>query len=900
MATRLSTPKEMMTCQKCGNTQEKDKAFFVSYSPLHGATGRVPICKSCLNEYDFYDKKEIIEVLRAIDKPFKEVIYESCITGKDRAMLGKYIRMLSLSHKMETFSDSDGIVQENKSMMQVKSQIEQKRSELQQLEGAIKELNQEVENKKKKIEIDDELVKKWGKGYEPDEYEMFENKFKLIESSYPIKSTMHYESLKLYVLYACRAELAIKEGDADGANKWGKLAQQQATQAKITPQNLTSADLSQGLDNFSSLAIAVEKAVDIIPLIPTYIEKGQDKADMMILFYINYERKLKGLPECTHEEVYNFYNEMIQSYIENNPNDYSFLISKDEDDNRPLINRVYDWVFNVRIPEQKRKHPHDPFYQNLDKWTTLVSYLRWFPDAFYRLITPKEGGIKLGLDQCVLLRALARFKHVYDVQGRGSGKTFIEQLYTYHTMTFYPYCDISMSAQTLANASSLVKDKYTEIMKFYPLLKNECIEKECRFTENNTEVKWKSGAILTTLANAQSSKGKRRKRLLIEESAQVNDKLYEDVLEPIVNVPRITLGSLGIISPIELNGSIHFFTTSWYKNTSEYHRNIKFFDDMCDLKGTFILGASWELNALFGRGEPKSSVMRKKESLSPTMFALNYMSEWVGATDGALISIEKVMNIRNVTQAELEWDKKSEYIIGCDVARSGHKENNQSSIVVLKLIKNKNGKLVNVVCVNIKNYPATTNFSTLAQNLMKFKMKYNAKAVVVDANGLGIGLVDELMKEQFDPITNESLGCWNTINTDDEPEIPYAEECLYALKSQGQNHDIIVNFTRYIETGMLKLLEKRQDESLVVHDEVYLEKEVVPFVQTDMLLEEIANLKLIMSETNSKLSVERITNKVDKDRYSALAYALYYIKLFEENDYFIDTDDEAADYCLVN
>lgn len=900
MATRLSTPKEMMTCQKCGNTQEKDKAFFVSYSPLHGATGRVPICKSCLNEYDFYDKKEIIEVLRAIDKPFKEVIYESCITGKDRAMLGKYIRMLSLSHKMETFSDSDGIIQENKSMLQVKSQIEQKRSELEQLQGAINELNQEVENKKKKIEIDDELIKKWGKGYEPDEYEMFENKFKLIESSYPIKSTMHYESLKLYVLYACRAELAIKEGDADEANKWGKLAQQQATQAKITPQNLTSADLSQGLDNFSSLAIAVEKAVDIIPLIPTYIEKGQDKADMMILFYINYERKLKGLPECTHEEVYNFYNEMIQSYIENNPNDYSFLISKDEDDNRPLINRVYDWVFNVRIPEQKRKHPHDPFYQNLDKWTTLVSYLRWFPDAFYRLITPKEGGIKLGLDQCVLLRALARFKHVYDVQGRGSGKTFIEQLYTYHTMTFYPYCDISMSAQTLANASSLVKDKYTEIMKFYPLLKNECIEKECRFTENNTEVKWKSGAILTTLANAQSSKGKRRKRLLIEESAQVNDKLYEDVLEPIVNVPRITLGSLGIISPIELNGSIHFFTTSWYKNTSEYHRNIKFFDDMCDLKGTFILGASWELNALFGRGEPKSSVMRKKESLSPTMFALNYMSEWVGATDGALISIEKVMNIRNVTQAELEWDKKSEYIIGCDVARSGHKENNQSSIVVLKLIKNKNGKLVNVVCVNIKNYPATTNFSTLAQNLMKFKMRYNAKAVVLDANGLGIGLVDELMKEQFDPITNESLGCWNTINTDDEPEIPYAEECLYALKSQGQNHDIIVNFTRYIETGMLKLLEKRQDESLVVHDEVYLEKEVVPFVQTDMLLEEIANLKLIMSETNSKLSVERITNKVDKDRYSALAYALYYIKLFEENDYFIDTDDEAADYCLVN
>lgn len=163
-----------------------------------------------------------------------------------------------------------------------------------------------------------------------------------------------------------------------------------------------------------------------------------------------------------------------------------------------------------------------------------------------------------------------------------------------------------------------------------------------------------------------------------------------------------------------------------------------------------------------------------------------------------------------------------------------------------------------------------------------------------------VGLVDELLKEQFDPITNESLGCWNTMNTEQEPEIAYADECLYALKSQQINHDIIVNFTSYIESEKLKLLEKRQDNNYDLNDDDYVKQEVLPFVQTDMLLEEIANLKLVMNDRNTKLSIERMTRKVDKDRYSALAYGLYYIKLYEENDFIMNTDEDAGDYCLVN
>ena len=57
---------------------------------------------------------------------------------------------------------------------------------------------------------------------------------------------------------------------------------------------------------------------------------------------------------------------------------------------------------------------------------------------------------------------------------------------------------------------------------------------------------------------------------------------------------------------------------------------------------------------------------------------------------------------------------------------------------------------------------------------------------------MGIGLIDELLKEQYDPETGESLGCWNTINTENTPEDKInADPCLFDLKAQGIQSKIV-------------------------------------------------------------------------------------------------------------
>ena len=106
-------------------------------------------------------------------------------------------------------------------------------------------------------------------------------------------------------------------------------------------------------------------------------------------------------------------------------------------------------------------------------------------------------------------------------------------------------------------------------------------------------------------------------------------RLTKLVLEPIVNVPRRTIGKLATVNPEELNGQIAFLTTSGYRGSDEFTRNIKMIDDMAELKGKLVLGSGWMLPCGFGRGETKSQIMDKKSKLSPTFFGQNYESKWV-------------------------------------------------------------------------------------------------------------------------------------------------------------------------------------------------------------------------------------------------------------------------------
>lgn len=517
------------------------------------------------------------------------------------------------------------------------------------------------------------------------------------------------------------------------------------------------------------------------------------------------------------------------------------------------------------------------FYENIPKYLELASWWNWYPDLALDLMSPNDGGIKLHTDQRVFLRAATRFFSLYGCFPRGWGKTWAEVAAMFIVCIRFPNIELSLTAQTKENAAALLKDKYNELVRQYPMFENEI--KKTKFSKNDAEICFNNGARIDSLANAQSSKGQRRKRMSIEESNLIDNVTFEDALKPIVEVGRMTCGKLSIINPEELNQQINFFTTPGFRGGDEYKRSLAMIKSMADLKGEIVLGSDWMLGCWYGRGSSKAQILKKKEDMSPISFDMNYGGNWVGSSSGALVNINKLMNCRVLTEPMLESaNDEDEIYMAVDVARSQKKTNNQSSIAIGKLVRNSNGKLTAVELVNIIHVSNTLSFSQQACIVKRTRKRYNAKIVVVDGNGLGVGLVDELLKENTDKKTGEVFPCWDTINTTNEPEKKKAEACVYDLKAQSDQTKIISTFIDYIDSCKLHFLESRFGNDYEIKDDDDIMSKVMPFIQSELFFQEVSNLKL--TQNGKKLSVEKVVSKFDKDRFSAVAYLLYYIEKY--------------------
>lgn len=298
------TPKK--PCTDCGGLKVIG-SFYSSDSP-YDKDGRMNICKICLKKNINYDKQETIDsVLIAMNRPFLIHIWNNAIdeanrTGKD--LFGIYCKNVMFNFKDYTWKDS---VFKQKSIDTVKSTDEYNESN-------------QVITLHNEFRLTDALIDKWGDGYTPEEYKSFERKYNMLKNNYQEKTAMHTEALLTYIRYRAKEELSTAQGDSKAAKEWGTLAKDAATAAKINPSQLSKSDLTDGLDTFGQLVRSVEQAVDIIPILPRFKEKPQDKVDFTLWCYINYIRDLKGLPLVEFKEIYNFYEVRKKEY-ENSQSD---------------------------------------------------------------------------------------------------------------------------------------------------------------------------------------------------------------------------------------------------------------------------------------------------------------------------------------------------------------------------------------------------------------------------------------------------------------------------------------------------------------------------------------------------------------------------------------------------
>jgi ribonucleoside-diphosphate reductase alpha chain len=563
---------------------------------------------------------------------------------------------------------------------------------------------------------------------------------------------------------------------------------------------------------------------------------------------------------------------------------------------------IYEPAFET--PLKASEYNSNIITRNIQDFSEVCSFLRWMPDIFWDMYKPENGGLVFDLHQRVMIRLLARFPENYFCAPRGISKTLIHVMNQYCTACCFPGVSLSITASTKEQSVKIWKDKHDEILRFYPSFAENI--RSATFSKDSGKVEFVNGSVVDNLANSQQSKGLRRHRGGLEESALIDKDTYDDCIEPIFNIGRTTMTSEN--DPEELNGQINRYSTSGYKNSDEYEKIITIAKNMVDLKGSFVFGSDWFIPVHFGR--QKKSTIDKARKSNIIRFKQNYLCDWVGVSDGGLINISKLIKARTITLPELECprDKRGnyelcEYVLGVDVARSSSENNNKSAIVVLKIIRNQSGLIRQIHIVNIITPPNGLNYEEQSVIVKRVFYQYGGnldigksrvKAIVVDGNVIGQGLVEKLLEDVTDFETNQELGCFATINTDDKPKVKDAPPFVYVLKAQGINGDIIREFINYVESNKLKLVKSFDDIKQNIPKEINEEIIETICLQTQLLIDEVANLKL--KKTQNSITVEQVVKRVDKDRYSGLVYGLYYISMFLEGE----QDDSDYDFVFAS
>ena len=179
--------------------------------------------------------------------------------------------------------------------------------------------------------------------------------------------------------------------------------------------------------------------------------------------------------------------------------------------------------------------------------------------------------------------------------------------------------------------------------------------------------------------------------------------------------------------------------------------------------------------------------------------------------------------------------------------------------------------------------------------MKKLFYKYNDRRLVIDGNGLGIGLVDYMVKKQTDPDTNEFFPDFGVYNDQDGEYKKYrSAECeqdaMYIIKANAPiNTDAHANAQSMMSSGKVKfLIDERVAKTKLLGTKVgqnmkpeeraeYLK----PFTLTSILKEEMMNLR----EENEGVNIilKQANRGIRKDKFSAFEYGLYYIKQEEDS-----------------
>ena len=575
-------------------------------------------------------------------------------------------------------------------------------------------------------------------------------------------------------------------------------------------------------------------------------------------------------------------------------------------------------VIKLTDPDTMQFNTQDKLYKDgieLEKGVVITSYFLernqnffmecfqlWaaYPDVFLDFITPENTNFQLFPYQRIFLRACMRYTSIFITAARATSKTFLSILAKYLQCVFLPNHVGSIVAPNKQQAAKITKQKIQEIWRIWPLLKNELEPGNtdgvhANFGKDYTELFFKNGSRLMVVGALDSDRGIRTHATLIDEARDQDGDAIAEVVLPQMNVSRRM--DNGLVNPYEkINTQVIYATSAGTKSSYAYEALIDTFEKaIIDPRTSFCIGLDYRIPAAHGLIDPTYvRNLKLSPSYNETTFAAEYLGSWLGGSDESWFDFEKLSKYRKIKNPEWRQkfieEKNIFYILSVDVGRL----HDQTVCCVWRITVRDNKYYATLVNLYVLGRQAETKtFTQQAIDLKHLIEIYNPREVVIDTNGLGIGLADEMIRSQLDE-TGRELPAYGFFNNDDYKKIQPkdAPQILYSLKANGPlNSKIHSNVYSRLNGGLVRFLISEQEArsallSTKVGQKMSTEqriKRLMPHELTTKLFEEMSNLRL--RKTGLDIVLEQINSRFPKDKYSAMAYGLWRIKELEEENY---------------
>lgn len=537
-----------------------------------------------------------------------------------------------------------------------------------------------------------------------------------------------------------------------------------------------------------------------------------------------------------------------------------------------------------------------------DKQQKIMETIAW-KAGYYRANPHRYVSEVLGLSlkwfQQILLWCMMHYNFVMYLAARGQGKTYLTALFCCVRCILFPGTKIVVSSGTLKQANEVLLKIQDDFMKQSSILRSE-IEK-CNIGQNDASIYFKNGSWIKTRTSSENSRSARANCIVVDEFRMVDETVINTVLRKFLTSPRQPkyLQKPEYAHMQERNKEIYmssaYFKSSWaYRKAQSYTLN--FFDDT---KKYFICGLPYQVSVregLLSRSQLEDEM--SEADYNELVQQMEMECLWFGYTDGSLFKFDELTARRRLRKAfpPLSFcnDKitipkltaTGKRILSIDVAlmqSTKKKKNDASAIFINDLIQ------VNDTAYQ-SNFVYGETFEGLKTDelgmiVMKYFYEYQCTDLVLDTNGIGLGVYDFITKDQVCQENGKRYQAMTCINDKDMAErckVRDANKVVWSVKANANfNNEICVLLRNGIQNGKINFLipEQDADSSLKETYKGYFKmspteqaKLKMSYIQTTFAVYEL--IKLDHEVKNGNIKVKEVEG-MRKDRYSSIAYSYW-------------------------